>query len=101
MRPRLVSALHLVERGLLDLPTAQCLLERARFLGAEAGAGPPVIDQALALVVADQQRADAPSGARRRVATDHELVTVDAFGLDPVAAAAGAVGTVLALRHHP
>ncbi len=68
-----------------------------RFL-APAGADPPGIAQAVLVVVAEQQRADQPPAlVGGLVAEDDELLVAGAFGLEPVAAAAGAIGRVGAL----
>src|SRR3954454_22093509 len=76
----------------------QILERRAR----EAGADLAGVAQALARVVADEERAeDRAAALRRREAADHELLLGRALELEPVAAAAVDVRGVGALGDQP
>ena len=73
--------------------------EIAREFGREPGSGPAGIDQPISLEVAEDQRSDRLLDRRRgHEAGDDEFLALGAFGLDPVAVAAGSVGEVATLR---
>ena len=74
-------------------------LQIALLLLAPAGADAAGVAQPALLVIAEQQRADqAAALVGWLVADDDELLVAGALGLEPVAAAAGAIGRIGALR---
>src|SRR6516162_2440599 len=74
--------------------------DRAAELNAPAGADAARIDQAPAVVVADEERAQIrPPGGLAPIAADDKLVAQGAFRLEPVGAAAGPIGSVRALAN--